>query len=179
VVLDRSTLVRVNRVMGILSLAVGLALLVGAVFWSAHHLEFVSSAAAVRGEVVANVKKEWTDQPAPGASVMHHRSYCAVVHYVDLQGVARIYQDAICFSPASFRIGDSVTIRYDPQKPASVMIDRGEKFYIVPLAIAIVGVLCVSGGVWRLTGRGLPPVTEAMRVPIIRVDPTGSSYRRS
>jgi hypothetical protein len=176
-VLDRSTLVRVNRVVGILSLVIGLALLVGAAVLGAHHLGFVSSAAAVRGEVVANVTKEWTGPPAAGLSTAQHRSYCAVVHYVDLEGVARTYQDSFCVSPPSFRIGDSVTVRYDPEKPASVMIDRGEKFYVIPLAIAIVGVLCVSGGVWRLTGRNLPPVTETMHVPIIPVDRSGSSYR--
>lgn len=179
--LGRATIVRINRAMGILSLAIGLALLLGAGIWSTRHRGFVRGAGMARGEVVANVKKEWTDpQGAPGSTRLVHQSYCAVVHYVDRTGEARIYQDDVCFNPPSFQIGDSVTVRYDPRNTTRVMVDRGNKVYLVPLVIAVVGALCLVGGLQRLSGRNLPPSpTETPTVPILQADPSGSIYRSS
>jgi hypothetical protein len=42
--------------------------------------------------------------------------------------------------------------------------------YLIPLAVAVVGALCVLGGIQRLAGRGLPPVAPI--VPIIAADPS-------
>jgi hypothetical protein len=174
--MDRATIGRINRAMAILSLALGLALLLGAGIWSARHREFVKGAAAVRGEVVAYVQKVWTDAPGtPGSTGLQHQSYCAVVHYMDPAGEARSYQDDICFNPPSFQVGDTVTLRYDPRNTTHVMVDRGNKVYVVPLVVALVGVLCIVGGVQRLTGRYVPVASEIPQVPILQADPPGHS----
>jgi len=172
VTLDRRTIIVVNRTMGVLSLVVGVAMLAGAAIWSARHREFVRSAATARGQVVANVAKTWTDRPSgsSGSSGVHRLSYCAVVNYADRNGEARSYQDNICFNPASFRVGDAVTIRYDPRDPSRIMIDRGDKVYLIPLAVGVVGALCLLGGFQRLAGRNLPP-SNVPEVPIIPIDP--------
>ena len=170
--IDRDMLVRINRIAGIGSVVIGLAVMTVAGIWALHMWTFTRDAAAVSGQVVANVEKDWRSTSNTGSTTgPTHRSYCAVVHYVDRSGKARSYRDDICFNPASFRVGDVVTVRYDPENQSHVVIDRGEKVYLIPLAVAVVGALCVVGGVQRLAGRGLPPAVDPT-VPIIPADPS-------
>jgi hypothetical protein len=174
--MDRRMMVRINRALGIVSVAVGLAVITGAGIWAASHRAFARDAAAAPGQVVANVEKEWTTTGSGGSTTHTQRSYCAVVHYVDRTGKARSYRDDVCFNPPSFRVGDVVTVRYDPADEAHAMIDRGDKVYLIPLAVGVFGALCVLGGVQRLAGRGLPPAVDPT-VPILEADPSRTVYR--
>ncbi len=153
--IDRDMLLRVNRIAGIGSIVIGLAVMPAAGIWALHMWTFTRDAAVVAGHVVANVEKDWRSTSNTGSTTgPTHRSYCAVVHCVDRSGNARSYRDDICFNPASFRVGAPVTVRYDPANPMHVAIDRGEKVFLIPLVVAIVGALCVVGGVQRLAAAG-------------------------
>jgi hypothetical protein len=175
--MDRGTMVRINQAMGVVSVAIGLALTCAAGIWAARHWSFMHAAPAVPARVVANVAKDWTSTSSTGSSTgTQHRSYCAVVHYVDRTGNARSYQDDFCMNPPSFRVGDVVMVRYDAADETHVVIDRGDKVYLVPLAVGVFGALCVLGGGQRLV-RGLPPDAEIPNVPIVEADPSRTVYR--
>jgi hypothetical protein len=169
--MDRGMMVRINRAVGIVSVVIGLAVMSGAGIWAMQHRSFMRDAAVAHGQVVANVEKEWTSTSSSGSTTRTQHSYCSVVHYVDRAGAARTFEDNICFNPPSFRVGDVVTVRYDADR-THVMIDRGDKVYLVPLAVAVFGTLCLVGGVQRLAGRGLPPVVDVPDVPIVAADPS-------
>lgn len=166
--INRDMLVRVNQIAGVGSVVIGLVVMTAAGIWALHMRAFTRDAAAVPGQVVANVEKDWRTTSSTGSATgPTHRSYCAVVHYVDRGGKARSYRDDSCLNPASFRVGDVVTVRYDPEDQTHVAIDRGETVYLIPLAVAVVGALCVVGGVQRLAGRGLPLAVD----PTVRIIP--------
>jgi hypothetical protein len=55
-------------------------------------------------------------------------------------------------------------------------IDRGEKVFLIPLVVAVVGALCVVGGVQRLGGRWLPSAIDPT-VPIIAADLSRTTWR--
>jgi hypothetical protein len=167
--IDRDMMMRINRIAGIGSIVIGLGIMTAAGIWTMRTWTFGRDAAAARGVVIANIQKEWMTTPQSGGTTTH-TSYCALVRYVDGAGKARDYRDDFCFNPPSFRVGDVVTVRYDPENQARIAIDRGNKVYLVPLAVAVVGALCVLGGIQRLAGRGLPPAAPV--VPIIVADPS-------
>jgi hypothetical protein len=61
-----------------------------------------------------------------------------------------VVPDNFSFSPASFRVGQGVTIFYDPQEPLRMMIDRGWRNYLVLGIPGLIGFLMLLGGVQRL-----------------------------
>jgi hypothetical protein len=165
VTLDRSTLVTVNRVLGIVSVAIGVAVTGAAGVWALHYRVLTTQSVTTRGRVIENVPKEWTAATHDGLAGMQHTSYCAVVSYADRVGRQHAYQEDFCMNPPSFQVGQVVTVFYDANQPAKASIDRGSRIYLVPLGIAIFGILCLVGGTQRLMGRGMPePVLEVPRV---------------
>lgn len=58
----------------------------------------------------------------------------------------------MCSGSPSFAVGQSVTLYYDPAKPARAMIDHGIGGYVLPGVLGLVGVLCLVGGLYKLAG---------------------------
>jgi hypothetical protein len=169
--MDRSTMVGINRGMGIISVAIGLALVTGASIFALRYHAFIETSTAVPARVVANAQRTWTTTTSDGTTHLPRISYCAVVEYSEPGGVTHRYQDAdLCMNPPSFQIGQVVTLRYDPGDDTRVHIDRGNKIYLAPLVVAVVGALCILGGVQRLAGQGMP--VAATPVPIIEAGPS-------
>lgn len=137
----------INLAMVVISLAVGSAfILVGGWFVHRHHLdEFIFGRATAQGRVVENY-------PSTGGS-----TYRAIVYFRAQDGRDVTVGDWISLNPPSFRVGQSVTLFYDPKDPQHAMIDRGWKNYL-PLGIpGVMGFLMILGGIQRLfRARALP-----------------------
>jgi len=167
VALDRSTLLRVNRIAGIVSVVIGFAVVGAAGVWALRYRILTTQSRATQGRVIENVPTRWHEANRDGGGNMgtQRTSYCAVVAYVDRAGQQHAYRDDLCMNPPSFRVGQFVTVFYDADHPAQALIDRGSRRYVVPLAIAVFGILCLVGGTQRLMGRGIPaPIIEVPRV---------------
>jgi hypothetical protein len=131
----------INRAMVAISLAVGSALLLVGGYW-VHRLhldEFIFSRATAQGQVVENRK-----------SLRGRTSYKAMVRFSPHGGVDVTVADWIALNPASFSVGENVTLFYDPEDPQSAMIDRGWKNYLAPGIPGVMGFLMILGGVQRL-----------------------------
>ena len=75
-----------------------------------------------------------------------------------------IFADSFGFSRPSFAPDQTVRVLYDPRYPRQAMIDRGERNYLVPGIVLILGAVLIAGGLQRVTGSspGLPN-------PVVRV----------
>jgi len=146
--LDPALATRINRVVGMVSLAFGLAATLGGfVFVHYYHLDaFIVTSGIAQGEVIEN-------EPVRGAEWQRglpHTSYRAIVKFTDQAAQTVIYRDWLSLDPPSFTLGQTVRIFYDPQNPQHAMIDRGPKNYLVPGIICAFGGLAIMGGLQRL-----------------------------
>jgi hypothetical protein len=131
----------INRAMVVVSLAVGSAfLLVGGYWVHRMHLDqFIFNHATAQGQVVENRRNP-----------VGRTSYRAMVRFSPRGGGDVTVADWIALNPASFGVGQSVTLFYDPEDPQSAMIDRGWKNYLAPGIPGVMGFLMILGGVQRL-----------------------------
>jgi hypothetical protein len=148
----------INRAVGVISVLVGLAFfLVGGYFVHHNNLDvFVLKSGVAAGCVIENEKVRRTDRQE-GFS---HTSYRAIIEFPDQAGHLVRYRDWISFNPASFYVGQTVRIFYDPQNPEHAMVDRGPRNYFVPLVILVFGGLSLLGGLQRLSMRTPRPEKE-------------------
>jgi Protein of unknown function (DUF3592) len=132
----------INMVMVVISLAVGSAfILVGGWFIHRHHLdEFIFGRATAQGRVIEN---------HPSGQVSGVPTYFAIVYFKAQDGRDVTIDDWIGLSPPSFRVGQSVTLFYDPEDPQHAMIDRGWKNYLLPGIPGGMGFLMILGGIQR------------------------------
>jgi Protein of unknown function (DUF3592) len=131
----------INRVMVVISLAVGSAFILVGGYW-VHRLhldEFIFNRATAQGQVVENRK-----------NLRGRTSYKAVVRFNAHGGGDVTVADWIALNPASFSVGQNVTLFYDPEDPQSAMIDRGWKNYLAPGIPGLMGFLMILGGMQRL-----------------------------
>ena len=145
---DPAVISAINLVLVVISLAVGSAfILVGGWFVHRFHMdEFIFGRATAQGRVVENY---------PGRGVSGDPTYFAIVYFRTQDGRDVTIDDWIAWNPPSFRVGQSVTLFYDPDDPQHALIDRGWKNYL-PLGIpGVMGFLMILGGIQRLL-RALP-----------------------
>jgi hypothetical protein len=147
---EPSVISAINLVMVVISLVVGSAfILVGGWFVHRHHLdEFIFGRATAQGRVVENY---------PGGGVSGKPTYFAIVYFKAQDGRDVTVDDWIALNPPSFRVGQNVTLFYNPDDPQHALIDRGWKNYL-PLGIPSgMGFLMILGGIQRLIrARALP-----------------------
>ena len=147
--LDSSGLARVNRIFGFAGLLAGAAILVGGILFIHHnHLDlFIANSAVAEGIVVENRPKQNYFQDGRSFT-----SYQAMVRFTDEQGHVISYPDRLGLHWASFSVGQTVKIFYDPHNPERAMIDRGLTNYVVPGVVIAFGGLMVLGSLQRLSG---------------------------
>jgi hypothetical protein len=148
-------LAAINRVIAVISLAVGSAfILVGGRWVHRFHMdEFIFDHGTAQGQVVEN-RKEYVVSGGTG-QVLGKTSYRAMVRFSAQGGRQTTLGDWIALRPPSFSVGQSVTVFYDPEDPQRAMIDRGWKNYAVPGIPGVMGFLMILGGLQRLL-RGTP-----------------------
>jgi Protein of unknown function (DUF3592) len=117
---------------------IGLALIAGGAWWGQHRTIFMATAAVADGRVVGG---EWS-----GGSGSSSPTYHAIIRFSDAGGRSITYRDDIGTNPPSFRIGETVRIYYDPERPENALIDRGLWNWLLPLLVALGGVLLLLGG---------------------------------
>lgn len=140
----------VNRVVSVVGLLAGLFTIVGGGFFlhRAHLDEFLFKRAIAHGRVLEN-RSEWNNpRRSNGFSDLPFLSYHAIVQFQNVEGRIVTYDDAIGFTTPSFRIGQDVTIFYDPKEPQHAMIDRGGKNYVIPSIGLIFGGFMILGS-WQ------------------------------
>lgn len=142
-----STIRSIHRLVGVIGLVVGLAVLVGGGRWIHHnHLdEFLANPAMADGQIAENQR---VDSYRHGFRT--GTSYRAIAKFTDLRGETVLYRDWISLNPPAYFVGQHVTILYDPQDSRAAMIDRGAKNYYLPLFLAVFGGLPVLGSIQRL-----------------------------
>jgi hypothetical protein len=142
----------VNRVVGVIGLTAGLFFFPGGGFFlhRIHLDEFLYKRAVAHGRVLENRSKQNNPLRLNGFSDLPFVSYHAIVQFQSREGRTITYADAIGFTTPSFRVGQDVTIFYDPEEPQHAMIDRGAKNYLIPGICLIVGGFMVLGSCQRL-----------------------------
>jgi len=145
--LDAATTDGINRVVGAVGLAVGVAILVFGGYWihNNHLDEFLAKPAVADGQVVENQR---VDNYRHGYRV--GTSYLAIVRFTDRNGQTVVHRDWVSFNPPAYFVGQSVKIFYDPQDSQAAMIDRGAKNYYLPVFLGMFGGLATLGSVQRL-----------------------------
>ncbi len=138
--------------MAIVSLSVGSLLILGG-GWATHHMhldEAIFRRATAQGVVIENQHLQVSSSSTGRSSGLGGTSYRAVVRFPVEGGRFVVVPDNVSFSPASFRVGQGVTIFYDPQEPLHMMIDRGWRNYLVLGIPGLMGFFMLLGGVQRL-----------------------------
>jgi Protein of unknown function (DUF3592) len=140
----------INRVMVVISLAVGSAFILVGGYWihRLHLDEFIFNRATAQGQVVENRKNLVGSSNA--GRFLGRTSYRAMVRFSAHGGGDVTVGDWIALSPPSFQVGQNVTLFYDPEDPQRAMIDRGWKNYLAPGIPGVMGFLMILGGLQRL-----------------------------
>jgi hypothetical protein len=140
----------INRVIALISLAVGSALLLVGSWWihRFHMDEFIFNRATAQGQVVEN-RKDYVVSSRTG-QLLGKTFYRAMVRFNTQGGGQTTVGDWIALRPPSFSVGQAVTVFYDPEDPQHAMIDRGWKNYAVPGIPGVMGFLMILGGLQRL-----------------------------
>jgi hypothetical protein len=112
---------------------VGVALTIGGAGWGQHRMIFIASAGIAQGTVIGNERADGSGSSGP--------TYHAIVRFADAGGNAVRYRDEIGSNPPSFRVGETVRVYYDPQRPESALIDRGLWNWLLPLLVSLGGLL--------------------------------------
>ena len=139
-----------NRVIALVSLGAGVAI-VAVCGWAGHrvHLdEFVFHRAMAQGLVVENEPVQVGRRGSAGG--LGGTFYRAVVRFKSRDGRDFTVDDWISEAPPPFRVGESVTVIYDPKEPDNAMIDRGWENYLAPAIPAAFGLLMILAGLQRL-----------------------------
>jgi len=167
--LDRSTIMRINRGVGVVGLVAGIVVAWVAAAWTIRTRAFIATAAPAQGQVIVNQPVVWQDRDSHGASssTVTRTSYRAVVRFTDGAGRSIILRDTIAFNPPSFAVGQRVPVLYDPQRPARALIDRGARLYLVPGVAGVFAALMVLGSLQRLFDRRLAADLNPPAVPYL------------
>jgi uncharacterized protein DUF3592 len=145
--LDAATINGINGAVGVVGLAVGVAILLSGGYWIHHnHLdEFLAKPPVADGQVVENQR---VGNYRHGYRV--GTSYLAIVKFTGHSGQTVLHRDWVSSNPPAFFVGQSVKIFYDPQDSQAAMIDRGAKNYYLPVFLGMFGGLAALGSVQRL-----------------------------
>jgi hypothetical protein len=124
-------------------LGMGLLFLAGALIWAHFTQQFLRTSIATRGRIVALLPVRSTGR--------HHSLTYAPVFRFDVPGthfatVVSHYSS----SPPAFKVGQVVTVRYQPGHPEKAVIDSFGQIWFGELVLGIVGVLSIGPGLLML-----------------------------
>ena len=113
---------------GLIFVALGAGLLLGAAFAWLHTRRFVAGAVPAFGEVVGLY--EHTDDGV---------SYSPVIRFSGPGGRAVEFTDNVASNPPGYSVGDRVKILYDPDRPRRARVATTFRLYVFATALAVVG----------------------------------------
>ena len=136
-------------VMGSVSGLAALALLVGAVWGYFSQRRKMGSRVTAVGTVV-----ELTRQPSG-----HDNIICPVVEFTVPSGEQIRFTSDFGTLPASHKIGQAVSVRYDPVDPHQADLESGMTIWLAPLILVFMGGIacCLAVAFLGVYGLGLSP----------------------
>lgn len=134
-------MLRPARLIFTIFLGIGVAMLVAAGYSYLHTREFVASAVAADGVVIANV---WSTSSGRNRSAAAYPR----VRFRTAAGREVTFVSGVGTNPPSYRAGESVEVLYDPGDPANARIHSFGSLYVLPLVFGILGtVFSLVGGI--------------------------------
>jgi hypothetical protein len=107
------------------------------------NLYLVQAGVRTTGVIVAN-ERVWTGHGG--------HKYDPVARFVARGGQTYVVRDTVGADPPEFRMGEKVTVYYDPQDPQTALIDS-DHLRLLPVALLVVGTFFGLGGAWPLLPR--------------------------
>jgi hypothetical protein len=88
--------------------------------------------------------------------ITYHPQVC----YADARGQTVVFRDPTGTNPPLYHVGQSVTVLYAPDEPATAIIDRGVWNWLPSALLYLFGAVCLAGGLaaWRRRA-GVEPLT--------------------
>jgi hypothetical protein len=132
---------KVIKILSVLFSTIGLGLLVGSVFLYSNTTGFVARAATAEGKVIDLVR----DRSSSGSS----STYRPVVEFTIPTGLRVEFTSGVGTSPPAYRVGEPVTVLYDPVDPNKARI---KSFFSLWFGFMIVFAL---GLIFAILGLGM------------------------
>jgi hypothetical protein len=125
---------------------VGLAMLIPSYIVIRRRLQFLQTAtAAASGVVVENI---WTT-----GATRQDGCYCPRIRFQTTDGHEIDFVSDSGNNPASYSVGESVSLLYDPQHPEKASINSFTSLWLLPILLGILGVGCTVPGIIFLVGK--------------------------
>jgi hypothetical protein len=107
------------------------------------NLYLVQAGLRTTGVIVAN-EQVWTGRGG--------HKYDPVARFVARGGQTYVVRDTVGADPPEFRVGEKVTVYYDPQDPQRALIDS-DHLWLLPVAFLVGGTFFGLVGAWPLLPR--------------------------
>ena len=133
--------------LGIFFLA-GLGMLIGGIVSMQHTRQFIANAASADGTVLENILKTSTDRDGNRSWAYYPHVRYRIADGRDLDLIS-----STGASPPSFRVGQQVTVLYDPQDPAHASINSFGSLWGISLLLTGMGFFFtlpfIGFGIWK------------------------------
>jgi Protein of unknown function (DUF3592) len=123
---------------GLLFVLIGIAVLIGGVVGAVKQSRESARRVAATGIVVDLV----TRVVNPGSAGI----YCPTVDFTTAAGQTVRFQSEFGTMPASHQVGQSISVRYDPNNPQTAEVDSATSRWLVPGCMIGMGVLFLGMG---------------------------------
>lgn len=147
------------KLVGVIFALVGAGLLVGSFFSFSSTKSFVASAASATGTVIEN---RYEQSSSTSSSRSSSGSYYPFIKFSTEAGQEITFRGNVGSNPASFTVGEQVSIYYDPARPEEARLNTffqlwfltvflggmGSVFFLIGGGILITGPLRARKGAW-------------------------------
>jgi hypothetical protein len=158
----------------------GLAAIIGGLIWGVRRYALLHSGVRTQGKVVENYKGISIESTGRNPGVIE--SYYPVVEYRTTQGEAFRFRGSTGSGVPEFEVGTPVELVYNPKNPAEAQLVNFSQFWLGPVVVIAVGLVCflmgtgsffLIGGSDRsstLTLRDMHRQSLAARPDAVRID---------
>lgn len=140
------------RVLQLVFLGIGLAMLVGALFWLVHQRRFVASASHAQGKVVDLARRQ-SNRSSSGSNHSSSSTWAPVVIFATPDGREHRFVSSTSSNPPAYDRGEQVDVLYQAGTPESGIIN---------------GWFSLWGGISIIGGLGLLFVAVGIAVTLVR-----------
>ena len=123
---------------GVLFVLIGIAVLISGAAAAVKQSRKAARSVAATGTVVDLVKRVFN----PGSAGV----YCPVVDFTTATGQPVRFESQFGTMPASYRVGQSIAVRYDPADPQKAEVDSATANWFVPGCTIAMGLLFLTMG---------------------------------
>ncbi len=131
-------------VSGLIAVAIGLGVLYLGQLWRTHTQQQIATMVKAQGTVVEVVSRTKLRDGE------RKTLFYPIVEFRTANDEAVRFEDAMGSNPATYRVGDTVEVLYDPQTPQSAMIDSWMIWLPSTIVMGFGGFIAVMGGLTLL-----------------------------